>query len=522
MNKQMNPWLGWNSYTEESLSQGYGFVGRTSEISELFSLIDNNLIVTMYGKSGIGKTSILNAGVFPSLIAADYIPVVCRCDSSDNIVRNIIEQIGSQCTVKRQDGDISSCSGLLDFFSCNRFAKDGREVFPVLVFDQFEDWFRINKSAVESILSEMSYMVSNDYDGTTNYRFVITIREDYLYLLEDVIDRANLFYLKQNRFRLTHLTLGQAKEIVALGSVESHVAARLLELSEDDAGYNPGLLSFFCHELYEICQGTITNSVLPYLRDEVILINAYYLRCFENANVSASTKDYIETHFQEDGLRRPLNLNNVASRIPVRELDTLMTGNNKLLQKFPVGEDEYVELLHDKIAEIINNRKIEQLERKRKITLIVALSIYMLGATCVVWNITKQTLPSIWALYSSDTMVTYLAGICGENQSVSERMILGKSLLYSQIMAMLFVVSILIYIIPRYICKFSYTNLEVRPAMMICLWGIATWILCSSWLLRRSVCSGTLLYMIGGWGVLMILSIIIKQLKLGKYGKTRQ
>ena len=93
MKRNKNPWLGWASYDEKSLSQGYHFKGRSSEISELFSLIENNLLVTIYGKSGIGKTSILNAGVFPSLKAAGYLPIVCRCGTSCDYPTIIIKQI---------------------------------------------------------------------------------------------------------------------------------------------------------------------------------------------------------------------------------------------------------------------------------------------------------------------------------------------------------------------------------------------------------------------------------------------
>ena len=39
MKRNKNPWLGWASYDEKSLSQGYHFKGRSSEISELFSLL---------------------------------------------------------------------------------------------------------------------------------------------------------------------------------------------------------------------------------------------------------------------------------------------------------------------------------------------------------------------------------------------------------------------------------------------------------------------------------------------------
>ena len=75
-----NPWLGLASY-EEHLVMGdnsYKFCGRADATSELFSLVDNNLFVTLYGKSGIGKSSILQAGLFPKMRANRYFPVHIR------------------------------------------------------------------------------------------------------------------------------------------------------------------------------------------------------------------------------------------------------------------------------------------------------------------------------------------------------------------------------------------------------------------------------------------------------------
>lgn len=63
-----NPWAGLLSYEDPAkATRQILFTGRTKETQEVYNLIDNNLLVTLYGKSGIGKTSLLNAGVFPLL-----------------------------------------------------------------------------------------------------------------------------------------------------------------------------------------------------------------------------------------------------------------------------------------------------------------------------------------------------------------------------------------------------------------------------------------------------------------------
>ena len=74
-----NPWLGLASY-EEPKNDGndYQFCGRDEETLDVVRLIDNNLFITLYGSSGIGKTSLLRAGVIPILRRKDYFPLYVR------------------------------------------------------------------------------------------------------------------------------------------------------------------------------------------------------------------------------------------------------------------------------------------------------------------------------------------------------------------------------------------------------------------------------------------------------------
>ena len=376
MKRNKNPWLGWASYDEKSLSQGYHFKGRSSEISELFSLIENNLLVTIYGKSGIGKTSILNAGVFPSLKAAGYLPIVCRCGTSYDYPTIIIKQITDKYPfLNIKDGE--SFLNISDFF--REIASLNKPVYPVLVFDQFEDWFRINAEIIKKLLIEISFLISDEHKGLTNFRFVISIREDYLYLLEDIIDNLNFSELKGNRYRLTNMSKSQVEEIFDLGFIEQPVRNRILEIAKESVDYAPSLVSFFCHELYELYPNGIKEDALKLLDNETTLIEKYYDRCFNTNKISEVTRLYIEDNLQDNGLRRPQNINIVQQNIKKEELNELLGGSNRLFQKFPVGSDEYIELLHDKIAEVLYTRKRKRdIERKKKKRYGIYLAIFTL------------------------------------------------------------------------------------------------------------------------------------------------
>ncbi|MFM7862982.1 MAG: hypothetical protein ACKPHU_02130, partial [Planctomycetaceae bacterium] len=59
-----HPWLGLRSFTED-VSQY--FFGRDKEIPDLADRIRQRPLTILYGQSGLGKTSLLNAGVIPRL-----------------------------------------------------------------------------------------------------------------------------------------------------------------------------------------------------------------------------------------------------------------------------------------------------------------------------------------------------------------------------------------------------------------------------------------------------------------------
>src|SRR5260370_38059213 len=72
-----NPWLGLASFTEETRAY---FHGREDEVAELARRVQRKLLTVLFGQSGLGKTSILRAGLVPRLRAAGYCPIYLRID----------------------------------------------------------------------------------------------------------------------------------------------------------------------------------------------------------------------------------------------------------------------------------------------------------------------------------------------------------------------------------------------------------------------------------------------------------
>src|SRR5438105_403084 len=70
-----HPWLGLDSFTEQTRAY---FFGRDEEVAELARRIQRKTLTVLFGQSGLGKTSILRAGLVPLLRPQGYCPVYVR------------------------------------------------------------------------------------------------------------------------------------------------------------------------------------------------------------------------------------------------------------------------------------------------------------------------------------------------------------------------------------------------------------------------------------------------------------
>jgi hypothetical protein len=67
-----HPWLGLHPFSEEN--QHY-FFGRTAEIRDIFLRVREEPLTVLYGQSGLGKTSLLRAGLMPKLRVEGFRPI---------------------------------------------------------------------------------------------------------------------------------------------------------------------------------------------------------------------------------------------------------------------------------------------------------------------------------------------------------------------------------------------------------------------------------------------------------------
>ena len=173
-----NPWKGLDSY---SILDNSIFYGRSKETSKLIETIINNRFTILYGPSGVGKSSLLNAGIRPKLAEGQYfvIDVSMRLldlkqerSVASQIIARVeecakIEKVDITPLVKDNNKNLFSES-LWYYFHTNEFWSPKNELLvPVVIIDQFEDIFKdeeVREDATKSFFSSLDFpMLSPPY-----------------------------------------------------------------------------------------------------------------------------------------------------------------------------------------------------------------------------------------------------------------------------------------------------------------------------------------------------------------------
>jgi len=385
-----NPWKGVVPYTDdpEDLRQ-HPFRGRDKAIVELLTLISNNEITTLYGRSGIGKTSLLHAGLFPQLNAHNGYPVSIRLynDCADrHYARHIVKRLSLVAQGENEGSDLQGNDAeiqyLWEFFAYHWFIHQGNEVIPIIVLDQFEEILRNTPDEAVLLLRQLREAKQESYraDGTrfeVNFRLVISIREDDLYLLENALDLHFIDKMKTGRYRLSPIDDEASKEIIFIRdglygniseSEKNTIADKLLSLTKQDGAISSIMLSLVCSMAYNLAEGkTINLRTIEKLGDAPIV--SFYKECIQG--LPNRFVDYIEDKFVDIDRRRTV----LESRIPQEYIEYVHqladeNSNHRLLTVASlqnVKEPAY-ELLHDKLADAISKYHDERLANNARLS----------------------------------------------------------------------------------------------------------------------------------------------------------
>jgi len=233
------------------------FFGRDQEISQLIDLIQQHRLTVLFGRSGIGKTSLIKAGVMARLLGHDeehlseaevWLPIYARCE--DEPVANIRRAALQRVEEEDYDlGDIAELEQLADLLSAVASTSQRR---VVVFLDQAEELFvKLGGPARDSSIEQLKHCLTN---GDERISLVLGIREDYLGELYELHDE--LPNVMENLYRLRKLDKQQAEQAIVQPAANFglQIERKLVDqLVEDLAreGVEPVELQVVCDRLYE-------------------------------------------------------------------------------------------------------------------------------------------------------------------------------------------------------------------------------------------------------------------------------
>lgn len=404
--------IGLQSYSE---AQSDIFYGRDEEIDKLTNLVKANTLTIVFGKSGTGKTSLLNAGIFPRLRKNYCLPFRIRLEFNDssadlvtqikNILKTEIDKYGFK--VESYPGDET----LWEYFHKEPLWKS---VTPILIFDQFEEIFTLAKKSNRfgnqqqaAFWEELADLIENsipeklkdkflndkeqiDYSyKNQKIKILFSFREEYLPEFESITSKIPS--IKYSRFRLMPMNGNQAYEVITKtwkDKIDANEANKIVGFFANENNKNksydvmeiePSLLSQVCAYIdrQRITEGRdkISADFLNKYPKETIL-RSIYDEVLAEANAAVPdnhlnnaklllkpVNEFVEDKLiTDEGYRTKYDLNEIAER--------LKPGIDVLQKKYFVRDDgKSIELTHDVLTPII---KTDREKRRKEIAVAAA------------------------------------------------------------------------------------------------------------------------------------------------------
>ncbi|WP_284616722.1 WD40 repeat domain-containing protein [Aquabacterium humicola] len=386
-----NPWPGLAAYDEDSSSY---FKGRRSEKLELLRLVTQFPHVALYGKSGLGKSSLLQAGLFPLLREKKtYLPVYVRLNlhadsplppmaQAMQALQDALCSSGAEFTEPAKGESIWHYLHRRDL---ELWSVDNYPLTPVLVFDQFEELFAPRQGGffdAASVMNALGDLIESrlpeELSGVTversrlsaldlqtqRYRTLISFREDYLPILKNwergipSLLRNFLALRPMSRSQATEAVKEPGERVLAPG-IEHDIVEFVGNLDNDtqavdaEVAIEPVLLSLCCTQLNtRRAAGRLIDADLLMSSGADILQDFY--RC-ALAGMPDRVPRFIEGHLVQGKRYRasyPVDLAVQDGHLHRDEL-ALLTDKRRLLRVDPQSGVDRVELIHDRLVGVV-------------------------------------------------------------------------------------------------------------------------------------------------------------------------
>ncbi|MEE2708300.1 MAG: winged helix-turn-helix domain-containing protein [Gemmatimonadota bacterium] len=291
------------------------FFGREQEIDAICSQILTHRSYILYGRSGVGKSSILRAGLMPRLRAEGHLVFALRSFTEP------LHQMRSILSLELGLGaDDTDMPATLDALVRHLYNQDTERAVIVLL-DQFEEFFLLlDEDQRQPFIDAVGTLLADEYSPI---RFIFVLREDILAEMNQF--KPTLPEIFHHEYRLKRLDRVQASLAItgpalAVGCTYEPKLVEILldDLSEQD-GVDPPHLQIVCDTLYDARdeKGTITTYAYERFGGASHILAEYLtrvLRRFTSSDLTA-VQDILLGLISVDGQRLVLRTAELESRL---------------------------------------------------------------------------------------------------------------------------------------------------------------------------------------------------------------
>src|SRR5262249_51179766 len=242
-----NPWPGLAAFTEAAKDS---FNGRDAEAEELLRRVTTAALTVLFGKSGLGKTSLLQAGLFPQLRRRNILPAYVRLQvraDAPPLMEQVRTALATEITTHKIDAPpFAEHESLWEYLhrrELELWSTTNYLLTPLFILDQFEEVFTLGEQVPQAIAefrfafgnlaeNRLPHAIAERIETSLNgqesldvrampHGVLLCLREDFLPHLEGW--RRAIPSLGRNRMRL--LPMGRQQAYAAVHDTAPHLTS---------------------------------------------------------------------------------------------------------------------------------------------------------------------------------------------------------------------------------------------------------------------------------------------------------
>ncbi len=207
INEKKYRYPGARSFTTD---QAHLFMGREADIAKLYNLIQARQIVVVYAKSGMGKSSLINAGILPECQKAERPPVcfsirLFNKEQTGTIevltpIQTLVATLRQQATEEPWLVPFRAEKSL--WYWLKQWQWQNPKVPMMLFFDQFEELFTYTEEEVAEFGNELRSIIYQNTPDLLEDLDSTKFNDEQLNFLYQKIDFRLVFIIRSDRMAL--------------------------------------------------------------------------------------------------------------------------------------------------------------------------------------------------------------------------------------------------------------------------------------------------------------------------------